>query len=815
MPYNSNEPKYIHLPLPQGNGSLERRKRSFFGINPPDRGGRTKFATELTSQISIIESQTQTKVIPSPGIKPHLVFRIAYAAGTPLESLVKNLSKLGLSIVSYEQNKAIVAFREETDLDAFKQAIQVYEQGPKINSQTGKPHKSTKWDIFQFIDPEQMQPWGKDDRLGSRLRDTLGNNLVNVELCKEYKVDVELWHPGDKEKCRDEIKELETLFKENRKNECILDQYIGDEICLLKVAVTGETLKQLLEVDVIAEVDLPAKPTFNIATLYNVTKKDLPTLLSPPSNGPSLCIVDSGVASSHPLLQNHILAEHAVLTNLSDPSDQHGHGTHVAGIAVYGNVRACLEDGRFSSDVRLFSARVLNDNNEFDDDKLIITQMKEAISHFANSPYNCRVFNLSLGSTMPALANGSKKQTHWAEALDIIARDLDVIIVVASGNNAAAFASNAPDAECVLQEYRALFKSDDAMLSDPATAAIPITVGSIAEFDNPATQIGTGKHDITLAVAKTNEPSPFTRRGPGINGAIKPDFVDYGGNLVFNGFGNTRRINREQGTSVISFHREHLKKLFSYEVGTSSAAPRLARKASLLLHHLKTQLDREPSANLVRAVLASAATIPNPSIELFNTEKEMVSNICGLGLVDEDYAYDSSDRRVTLIREDEIGLDRFVIYEIPIPDEYINATGKKRLHVSLAFDPPVRHRRLDYLGTEMRFDVIRGKSLDEIVRAYKHLEPDEEVSKIKASEQLKLAPIQTYRKKSTLQKGSIEFSRIGDYGNSYWLVVRSERKWASADMIQRFAVVVTLEAETDQLYERVSQRVKIRVRNRS
>src|SRR5262249_45637243 len=137
---------------------------------------------------------------------------------------------------------------------------------------------------------------------------------------------------------------------------------------------------------------------------------------------------------NHPLLSPYIGHEESVLTAVSDPADQHGHGTMVAGVAVFGDVRACYENGHFSSDITLFSARVLNDRNQFDDERLIITQMREAIQRFFKAPYNCRVFNLSLGTPGPALLDVSSKQTQWAECLDLLAREFKVLIVVSAGN---------------------------------------------------------------------------------------------------------------------------------------------------------------------------------------------------------------------------------------------------------------------------------------------------------------------------------------------------------------------------------------------
>ena len=80
-------------------------------------------------------------------------------------------------------------------------------------------------------------------------------------------------------------------------------------------------------------------------------------------------------------------------------------------------------------------------------------------------------------------------------------------------------------------------------------------------------------------------------RGLGINGAIKPDLVHYGGNLLFEGFGNqVRRVrteNPDAGTGVMSFSHQPLNRLFSFRVGTSQAAPPVARIGALVWNQLQ------------------------------------------------------------------------------------------------------------------------------------------------------------------------------------------------------------------------------------
>ena len=139
--------------------------------------------------------------------------------------------------------------------------------------------------------------------------------------------------------------------------------------------------------------------------------------------------MDTGIASNHPLLAPFVGHEEAIFTASQEPADENGHGTKVAGIAVFGDVRGCIEKGVFESPVTLYSARVLNADNVFDDERLIINQMREAVRAFKKAPFNCRVFNLSVCERVPFTESDSGKQPQWAEALDIVAREEEVLFV--------------------------------------------------------------------------------------------------------------------------------------------------------------------------------------------------------------------------------------------------------------------------------------------------------------------------------------------------------------------------------------------------
>jgi hypothetical protein len=130
---------------------------------------------------------------------------------------------------------------------------------------------------------------------------------------------------------------------------------------------------------------------------------------------------------------------------------------------------------------------------------------------------------------------------------------------------------------------------------------------------------------------------------------------------------------------------------------------------------------------------------------------------------------------------------------------------------------------MDYLGVVMNFQMIRGKTLPEVIEAFEAVGPDEDAegaipSPYNIPFEPKGRPLRdSYRRNtSTLQVGCFEFERgAARYDDTYWLLVRSQRKWAPVEVEQQdYAVAVTLEAYEDELYNSISLRLQQRARVR-
>src|SRR6266850_148671 len=736
-------PNLPNIFLPRTEAEAPRRGR---GFSPPPPRNYREHGPVLRREIEQV-LQTFQASRPPEGIDPSLILRVRLHPGAVVEERI--WEGCGLTLLSVEQDKPLILFSTDQELREFLRRLRQYQEGPRA-AQRGAPHAA----IFSNIDHvDVVQP---GDRIGRLLRANEIFDVDNLRVDQPYVIDVELWDFGGRDANLRKVAEIENFVRDTGGE--ATDHYVGESLVLVRIRAVGRIVRQLLNLDAVAQVDLPPKPSLAVAEMLARVLPDFPPVQEPDANAPSIAILDSGLASAHPLLAPAVGEATAVPLALGDSADAQGHGTLVGGIALYGDVEACIEALAFVPQLRLYSARVLNEGNRFDDTALITTQMSDAIRYFANT-YGCRVFNLSLGDEDLPYRGG--KVSPWASILDTLARELNVVILVSAGNfTYQPPGDQPPDAH--VQRFPRYLLDDDAKIIEPATGAIVLTVGALSRSD--ALPPGAAQRDVALRpISLEGEPSPFTRSGPGLGGAIKPELCDFGGNHAYDGaIRATRRFNE---LSVVSMNREYLRRLFAVDIGTSFAAPRVAHSAARLVGAFP-----DASANLIRALLASSATVPPAAINRLNgVAPEAVLRVCGYGRASFDHARFSDENRVVLYSDSGLAHDNFHVYEIPIPDEFLERRDARTVEVTLAYDPPVRHSRFDYLGVKMSFRLIRGRNLQQVVEAFRRQPGDAApVDGLTSTRwHCKMNPTPTLREGGTLQKAIFPMLRFprDDYGN--------------------------------------------------
>jgi len=143
--------------------------------------------------------------------------------------------------------------------------------------------------------------------------------------------------------------------------------------------------------------------------------------------GQTVCIIDTGVNYTHPDLQSNYIGGYDFVNNDADPSDDNGHGTHVAGIvAANGTIKGV------ASDAKIVALKVCDSGGSCADDK-IAAAINWCVGNA--SAYNISVISMSLGGeAYTSYCDSQPNVTIFLNPINsAVAKNISV--VVASGNN--------------------------------------------------------------------------------------------------------------------------------------------------------------------------------------------------------------------------------------------------------------------------------------------------------------------------------------------------------------------------------------------
>jgi len=280
-----------------------------------------------------------------------------------------------------------------------------------------------------------------------------------------------------------------------------------------------------------------------------------------------VCLLDTGVNHGHPLLAPHV--DDADLHTVSDdwgPQDNTGHGTELAGIALYGDLFAPLASrdpvalGHRLESVKLIPAAQWDKKEPYG--ALTITAV--ALPEFSR-PDVQRVFSMAITSLDD---RDRGRPSAWSATVDELAFDVlgerenPRLIVVSAGN---------ADQNQALR-YPASNTTDG--INDPAQAWNALCVGAYTtkvtiDPPNPALK----------PIAAAQSLSPFsTTSGAWTKPAwpLKPDVVFEGGNLAT----DNHAAYSEPSLSLLTTSHRPERRLFSTTRATSAASALASRMAA-------------------------------------------------------------------------------------------------------------------------------------------------------------------------------------------------------------------------------------------
>lgn len=424
-------------------------------------------------------------------------------------------------------------------------------------------------------------------------------------------------------------------------------------------------------------------------------------------------IIDGGISDANSFLEPYVIArEEYVPAKYKNPS----HGTFIASTIQYGNLLNGLPESthyhfKFVDVVAMPNADEdfgLTDGIDEDDLMQIIEEVMEKHSG------TTKIWNLSLG-IKSQICNGS--MSDLGIYLDYIQDKYDVQFFVSIGNVEELPVRRWPP-QAGLGEH-------DRLIT-PADSIRAVTVGSVALYDSENSYV------------KYNEPSAFSRRGPGANYSVKPEIVDYGGNY-----------SESLDIDGLGMKGLDLKGNIVEGNGTSYSTPRIVQKFASIYEEMTS-----PDMLLAKAMLIHAARLNSR-----NTldEKPDYIKYYGFGIppIEVQEILQCSEDEVTLIFRQRVteGI-HLEMYDFPYPKSLIK-DGKfvGEIGMTLAYLPPLDEKYgREYCRSNIDVSFGTYKFKEDGSPEFKGQVPlearwDEKFEKQRVENGFKWSPIKSYHRK--------------------------------------------------------------------
>lgn len=442
----------------------------------------------------------------------------------------------------------------------------------------------------------------------------------------------------------------------------------------------------------------------------------------------SVCVLDTGVNSGHPLLKPILKPSDC---HSWDPSwgthDHDGHGTQMAGIAAYGNLADAVASRTFELKHCLESGKIFAPHNDLDPIfyALATVQILQKVRNAA--PERTRIVCMAVGANSDFANRG--EPTSWSSELDAIAAgiasDEKQLIIISMGNIDEHQHGDYPNSNL------------SQMADDPAQSWNALTVGSYTDFVEPSPAIA----DYQV-IAPKGGLSPYSATSVEWDGhkwPAKPDVVFEGGNTAKDPQGF---VSADERMSLLTTSGRIQSALFAPFWATSASTAMCANFAATL-----QAAYPELWPETIRGLIVHSADWSDTMIDQFGNrlQKGDLANlrrICGYGIPAMDRAIHCMNNNLIMVAERQIQpffMDRkkermnLHFYDLPWPREALQALGAMdvllRVTLSYFIEPSPGQRgwtsKFRYASHGLRFDLCGSQESEEsFIRRMTHLEEE-------------------------------------------------------------------------------------------
>lgn len=513
-----------------------------------------------------------------------------------------------------------------------------------------------------------------------------------------------------------------------------LDEFQGPEQVYFFIRLTGTQLDELRKAtDCVYEIELAPQPLRDLKLLDDLVTKDIAefTLGQPKDDAPAVVVLDTGIATGHPLLKSAILSATTAGSEIPSPEDTYGHGTKMAGLALHGDLGAAIERGGVDASHWLQSSRLLiapgyGTAADVNYEKWpVLTERAVRSAEGADGRTRNRAFVLAITRSMQDPPLDGIAPTLWSQAVDQLAfREGRGRLMIVSAGNAR------PTEWLKLAElYPQLQLSEK--IHQPAQASNALTVGAYtARVELPDDR---AYAEARVVAPKPGGISPYTSTGlVGNEWPIKPDVVFEGGNLAVSGILTDSTV--PTLAALTTSHRHVYGSPLGLISMTSEAS---ARVAHLAAHIWSLEPKLRPES--VRGLIVHSASWTQVMLEDFAGVSDRLQ-ACGYGVPNGQLATECALGIATIVVEDsmpnaiaeqelkkrppkrattkttETNHRRKVkLYKVPLPESLLTDEDPEvELRVTLSyFAEPNKFGRRTYHGLDLKWDMQGPQETEE------------------------------------------------------------------------------------------------------
>ena len=431
-----------------------------------------------------------------------------------------------------------------------------------------------------------------------------------------------------------------------------------------------------------------------------------------------VCLLDTGVNTAHPLIKPAVDDNHIqVLYETWGNYDHSGHGTEMAGIVLYNDLKqALISKEAIKIPYELESVKLLPPTGENKPELYgAITEQAVLKAEIANPTIN-RVVCMAI--TSPEIDKLEGIPSSWSAAIDSITFGSN------DGNEKRLFLISAGNVQ--VEELEAVPYPDANIVhgvENPGQAWNAVTVGAYSKDIDVVSDEFRG----FTAVAPAGAISPYSSTSKTWKNKwpVKPEVLFDGGNVATNG----TDFSECSDLSLLTTHFRPLVKQFSTICATSSAT---AQAAWFCAQIMSEYPDIWPET--VRALMVHSASWTDVMKRQFCEDdtkskgRRVLLRTCGYGIPNLERAIQCMNNSVNMVIQDGLqpyskkSMNEMHIHDLPLPKEVLESLGaetvKMKITLSYFIEPSPGSigwkDKYRYASCGLRFDVKNAnESLDD------------------------------------------------------------------------------------------------------